>query len=267
MTNRDHAQGFGGGSGVSLQGGQSAPLCVASQRLYDRKSLQSIEKDKEMELDKLVAEIATLRGRVAELEDIQQSVAIMERALRESEELLKVFSEAPLEAIFLSDKGVCIGQNLAAQKIFGYSNDESRGRSGTEWIAPECRDLVSQKMLSGYEEPYVAVGLRKDGTTFPCEIHGKMLDYQGRLIRVTTLRDITERKLAEEALRASEEKYRDLVESINDVIFEIDGRGILTYISPIVRNMLGCEPESLIGKTFAGFVHPDDRVLFKQEIF
>jgi len=163
-----------------------------------------------MELDKLVAEIKSLRGQVAESEDIQKSLASMERALRESEELLRVFSEAPFEAIFLSDKGVCIGQNLAAAKMFGYSNEESLGRSGAEWIAPESRDLVGRSMLSGYEEPYEAVALRKDGTTFPCEIQGKMLYYHGRRIRVTALRDITERKIAEDSLRESEQRYKAL---------------------------------------------------------
>jgi two-component system, cell cycle sensor histidine kinase and response regulator CckA len=183
---------------------------VSAQCLYNRKSLESIEKDKEMELDKLVEEIKSLRGQVAESEDIQKSLASMERALRESEELLRVFSEAPFEAIFLSDKGRCIGQNLAAARMFGYSNEESLGRSGAEWIASESRDLVRNNMLSGYEEPYVAVALRKDGTTFPCEIQGKMLDYHARRIRVTALRDITERKIAEDSLRESEQRYKSL---------------------------------------------------------
>jgi two-component system, cell cycle sensor histidine kinase and response regulator CckA len=158
----------------------------------------------------LLVEIASLRRRVQELEDIPAQVTSVEAALKEGEELLRVFSEAPFEAIFLSDKGVCIGQNLAAQKIFGYSNDESMGRNGVEWIAPESRDLVRCNMLAGYEEPYVAVALRKDGTTFPCEIQAKMLDYQGRRIRVTALRDITERKMAEDSLRESEQRYKSL---------------------------------------------------------
>ena len=74
-----------------------------------------------------------------------------------------------------------------------------------------------------------------------------------------------EKKKAERALRENEEKYRDMVESINDVIFEIDGRGALTYISPVVRNVIGYEAKDLIGKTFLGFVHPEDRdILIKR---
>ena len=64
--------------------------------------------------------------------------------------------------------------------------------------------------------------------------------------------------MAADALRESEEKYRNLVESISDVIFEIDGRGALTYMSPAVRNVFGYEAEDFIGKTFLEFVHPED---------
>ena len=53
-------------------------------------------------------------------------------------------------------------------------------------------------MMSGFEHPYEARALRKDGTTFPCEIQGKMMRYRGRQIRVTALVDITERKEAEQ---------------------------------------------------------------------
>jgi PAS domain S-box-containing protein len=70
-----------------------------------------------------------------------------------------------------------------------------------------------------------------------------------------------EKKKAERSLRESEEKYRSLVENISDVIFEIDGRGSLTYISSVVRNVIGYEVEYLIGKTFLEFVHPEDREL------
>ncbi|MFH0959865.1 MAG: PAS domain S-box protein, partial [Pseudomonadota bacterium] len=63
---------------------------------------------------------------------------------------------------------------------------------------------------------------------------------------------------AAEMLRASEEKYRNLVENVNDVIFEIDATGMLTYISPAVRTVFGNEPHDLIGKRFLEFVHPED---------
>jgi PAS domain S-box-containing protein len=67
-----------------------------------------------------------------------------------------------------------------------------------------------------------------------------------------------------EDLRRSEEKYRNLVETINDVIYEIDNEGVISYLSPVVRNVLGYEPEEIIGKTFEEFVYAEDRGVVKK---
>ena len=129
-----------------------------------------------------------------------------EDALRDSEARLEALSEAFFEAIFLSEKGVCLDQNKTAERIFGYTSAETVGRHGTEWIVPEDREQVNNNMLSGYEKPYEVTALLKDGTTFPCEIQARMTDYQGRSIRITALRDITECKRAEEELRKAHDK-------------------------------------------------------------
>ncbi|MFC1835982.1 PAS domain S-box protein [Thermodesulfobacteriota bacterium] len=159
----------------------------------------------------------------------------------------------------MSEKGICIGQNLTAERMFGYFSEEAVGRSGTEWITPEFRELVSRKMLEGYEEPYEAMALRKDGTSFHCEIQGRMVNYQGRLIRVTALRDITDRKKAEESLRGSEEKYRLLVENQIDMVVKVDTVGRFLFVSPSYCRTFGKEEKELLGKKFMPLVHVDDR--------
>ena len=127
-----------------------------------------------------------------------------EGRLRDSENRLKALSDASFEAIFLSDKGLCLDQNRTAERMFGYTLEAAVGRMGTEWIAPEDRERVMNAMISGYEEPYEVTALRKDGSTFPAEIQGRMFEYNGRQIRVTALRDITARKQTEEELRLKE---------------------------------------------------------------
>lgn len=132
--------------------------------------------------------------------DITDKLAA-EQALKKSEAQLRALSEAAFEAIFISENGVCLGQNLAAEKLFGYSLDEAIGRPGTEWVAPESRGLVEQRMREGYTEPYEVLALRKDGSTFPAEVCGRDMPYQDRMARFTALRDITERRNAELSLK------------------------------------------------------------------
>ncbi len=121
-----------------------------------------------------------------------------EAELEESREKFRGLSEAAFEAIFISENGHCIEQNHAAEVMFGYTSEEAITKFGTDWIVPEDREMVKQFMLSGYKEPYEAKALRKDGTTFPCVLRGRMMHYKGRNVRVTSLTDNTARKKAEE---------------------------------------------------------------------
>ncbi len=75
---------------------------------------------------------------------------------------------------------------------------------------------------------------------------------------VVSFMDITGKKRAEEALRLSEEKYRTLVEGINEVIFTIDPHGRITYMSPALERLTGYSVSDVIGEPFSRYVHPDD---------
>jgi PAS domain S-box-containing protein len=145
-----------------------------------------------------------------------------EEALQESQARFKTLSNATLEAIFLSEQGICVDQNKTAERMFGYTLDEAVGRHGTEWIVPEDRQRVKSNMLSGYEKSYEARALRKDGSTFPCEIQGRMANWKGHSVRITALRDISERKRTEEALKENEEKYRTLFNMESDALALIE---------------------------------------------
>ena len=135
-----------------------------------------------------------LEQQILELKSLEYERKLSEDALRKSEERMKVLSEASFEAIFLSEKGICVDQNGTAEMMFGFTHAEAVGKPGIEWIVPEDHDLVIKNMQSGHERPYEVTALRKDGTTFPCEIQGKMTIYQTRTCRINSLRDITNRK-------------------------------------------------------------------------
>ena len=187
-----------------------------------------------------------------------------EEALRDSEARLKALSEASFEGIFFSEKGICIDQNQAVERMFGYTRAEAVGRHGTEWIVPEDREQVKNNMVSGYEKPYEVTALRKDGTTFPAEIQARMLEYKGRTIRVTALRDITERKQAEEALRESEERFRTMADFTYDWEFWRGPDGKYIYVSPSCERITGYQRDEFIKDSglMEKIVHPDDLEIF-----
>lgn len=81
---------------------------------------------------------------------------------------------------------------------------------------------------------------------------------KGEILGVTSIgEDITDRRKAQEALQESEKNYRELVENINDIIFETDENGVFTYLSPLIER-LGYEPDDFIGKHFSEIVFPGD---------
>ncbi|OIR05753.1 signal transduction histidine-protein kinase/phosphatase DegS [mine drainage metagenome] len=184
-----------------------------------------------------------------------------EEEIEESREKYKGLSEATFESIFFSEKGICIEQNQTAERMFGYTNEEAIGRYGTEWIVPEDREMVMKNMLRGFEEPYEATALKKDGTTFPCMLRGKMMHYKGRNVRVTSLTDITERKEAEASLIKSENRYRRLVENAPDIVYTFSNKRGGIYYSSRVEEVLGYSVNYLYEhpNLWNESIHPSDQ--------
>ena len=135
-----------------------------------------------------------------------------EEALRESEERLRKLSDATFEGIVIHRKGTILDANQALATMFGYELSEVIGMHALDFAAPESRDLLLRNIVSGYQEPFEGTGLRKDGTTFPVEVCGRPIPYQGKMVTVAAVRDLTDRKRAEEALQKAREGLEARVE-------------------------------------------------------
>lgn len=189
-----------------------------------------------------------------------------ENALRESEERYRTLVEISPDAIVLTDLNANILMaNQRAGEVYGCESvDEIVGRSAFEFIAPQERrravKYMEETLRSGVVKNVEYTLLRKNGRPIPVELNASVMpDGQGKpraFIGVT--RDISQRKQAEEALRGSEEKYRDLVENLNDVIYATDAEGRITYVSPVVERLGGYAPSEIIGRSVTEFVHPED---------
>ena len=100
--------------------------------------------------------------------------------------------------------------------------------------------------------------IRKDGSIFYADITTARLDVGGEQQMLGIFRDVSVRRQAEEAVRKSEEKYRNLVESATDFVWEIDADNRYTYYSPSARQYLGYDPAELIGKTPFDLMAPEE---------
>jgi PAS domain S-box-containing protein len=137
-------------------------------------------------------------------------------------------------------------------------------------MAPESHDLMAEQIRATVPQPFEVVGQRKDGSTFPLEIFSKNIPFDGRTVAVAAVRDITERKQTEEALRTSEERFRLLAENAQDIVFRYrfgERRGF-EYVSPSATAITGYTPEEWYADPdiAAMAVHPDDREEFQQAI-
>ena len=195
---------------------------------------------------------------------VQTSTNAQKEALKKTREALhqvearfNLFSLAEVDAVFISVKGVCVDQNDQAERMFGYSMDEAYGRPGTDWIVPEDRNRVMDNMLSGFEEPYQVTALRKDGSTFPCEITGRMIKHKNQVFRVTTVKDISSRKKLEKIA----EKHKTLDQQYLDVagvmVLGLDDQGILILINKKGCEILGWPEAEIIGKNWFDHFIPD----------
>ncbi len=117
--------------------------------------------------------------------------------MRESEERFKNLSAAAFEGICISESGRILDVNNQLLTMFGYERAEIIGYQIIELVAPESRELVAEAIRTGRETIYGHQLLRKDGSVFFAEAQAKMVRVGDRTLRMTALRDITERKRAE----------------------------------------------------------------------
>ncbi len=173
----------------------------------------------------------------------------MQEEYKDASERFRKLAESSFDGVVIIKNGVLVEANSTFAALYGYEPSEVIGMKVLDFIAPESKDLVSKNIMSGYEAPYEATVLKKDGTKFEVEASGTRLNYKGHSARITAMRDITKRKRAEEALRESEERYRLLVESHNAPISIVDKEGLFLSINYIGAANFGLKPSDIIGKS------------------
>jgi PAS domain S-box-containing protein len=185
-----------------------------------------------------------------------------EEALWESRQKYGNLFQYSNDAIFVHDPdGNIIDVNQKALDLTGYTRSEVLALKITDLHPPEALEKSRQALEAIRTSGFVTFEidfLKKDGNIFQSEVSSSAFEIQGSQVVQGIVRDITDRKKAEQALRRSEEQHRSLVENINEIIFTLDTKGRFTYISPVLGKTLAYSSRDIIGKPFNCFVHPDD---------
>lgn len=181
-------------------------------------------------------------------------------------EFVKFLDAAPDATVIVDREGSIVFSNEQAAEMFGYHRDELLGQP-VEILVPEARREMHLKKRKDYIEhphphPIGAMELtarRKDGSAFPVEISLAPFETEQGLVVTSAIRDITSRKQAEEALRQSEERFRLLVEGVNDyAIFMLDPSGHVVSWNKGGERMRGYSAEEIVGQHVSLFFTPED---------
>jgi PAS domain S-box-containing protein len=186
-----------------------------------------------------------------------------EDALRQSEEKYRLVVENANEGIVIIQNGAIKFSNDKAIKIIGYSIGELERTPFFEMVHPDDRELAMEyhsKRIEGKEVPelYEMRILDKNNQIKWLQMSVVRIEWEQEPAALAFMTDITIRKRSEEELRESKDKYRSLVENINEAIFSIDMNGIITYVSPVIKQIAGYTSDNLVGKHFNQFIHTDD---------
>lgn len=235
---------------------------------------------------KLITEIDLLKQEVEYLRNIlklekEKSAEVKEKKAEKiqglaigNDALFRSFMNASPDVLTITDlEGKIEFSSPSAAKMFGNENIEAfEGHNLLEFIDEKDhpRTIANiQKMIQGGTlgaEEYTA--LKADGIRFEIEVNGEFIyDDEGNKVKMVFItRDITRRHQLEEKLHAINEKNRLMLQSINDVVYEIDAEGRGLYISPVIGKLTGFEPEEFTGKRLTDFVYHDDKPALEQAL-
>lgn len=185
-------------------------------------------------------------------------------ALQDSETRYRQLIENANDIIYVHDlSGNYISINEAGERIFGYSREEALSMNMTQIAVPEHLSVLKrnlQKKVRGRSKQtsYEVDCIKKDGSRITLEINSSIIEKDGVAVAVQGIgRDITDRKLAEEASRKNEERYRDLFENANDLIYTHDLEGNFTSLNRAGERITGYSRTEAVGMNIAKVVAPE----------
>ena len=200
-----------------------------------------------------------LERKVKELEKEVVNCGRADEMLREAQNMARLIDLAPFGVFLIDLKGKIVTCNRMGAERLGKTVEACVGTALAEYSPPEVSENRRLKGMEAIASGRTITFEDRIGERSYQNSVSPVLDEDGHLSRLAIYGvDTTEYRNALEALGESEERYRDLVENLNDVIYSVNAAGTITYVSPPVESILGYTPAELMEKHFAHLIHPED---------
>ncbi|MDD4923240.1 MAG: PAS domain S-box protein [Dehalococcoidales bacterium] len=247
---------------------------LVSERYTRRMAGEDVPNRYEIEINRKDGNIipAEINASIIEHEDCLADMAIIrditerkeaEEALKESESKYRLLVENIPVGVAIMRGAKILFTNSQNEQMSGYTIEELKNINPYDVIYEEDRARVTEyAAMRARGEPapgsYDVRIIHKDGSLRWLRRSVVRIDWLGEKASLIIDADITERKKAEEALKESEERFRQVADSADEWIWEVDADGVYTYSSPAVERILGYTPEEIIGKKHYYDLYPAD---------
>lgn len=179
-----------------------------------------------------------------------EEMHVTHEKLRESEERYRFLSGVTMVGVLLHRDGVAVDLNDALARMFGWPLEELRGKNFLDFLHPDDLPIALDQMKKEYAAPYTVRLIRRDGGMFYGEIESRNHQRENSRWRITIVRDITDRKRAEEALRQSEEKFQKAFHASPDtLIITRASDGHIVEVNKGFTDMSGYTKEEALGSS------------------
>ncbi|MCF8143652.1 MAG: PAS domain S-box protein [Deltaproteobacteria bacterium] len=198
-------------------------------------------------------------------EQLEQEVTERKRAindLAESEEKYRTLFQGSLEAMSLTLDGKIIDVNQAWLQMHGFEvKSDVLGMDISNIICQEDRKILLERRerWPHYEDRlYELRDLRRDGSFVDVQVYSSEISFGDNTYIIATVRDILKQKQSEKALRESEEKYKTILENIEEGYYEVDLQGNFTLVNDALSKIMGYPRDELMGMNTRDYVDTED---------
>ncbi|HDS03424.1 MAG TPA: PAS domain S-box protein [Firmicutes bacterium] len=182
-----------------------------------------------------------------------------EEALKQSEEQFRLFFHSATDGMMMhSLEGTILEVNDVFCERLGYPRNELVSRHISSVAAPDEIDMIPVQIRKITEKGLYAFEVQqktKDGQLIPTEINARLIEFKGEKAILAVGRDISKRKIAENALKQREADLRIILNSIGDAVIAVDADGNVKEINPVAENLLESSGDALTGKTVDDILH------------